>query len=171
MPPSRRATIGAVLTALSTPIAGCRAPGSPPDGGANGSPTSDGSPTSGGSDEGTLEVRLRGPETDRRLFDGADVESVGSVRNRGGSFGLPVTLADGATDDVAERFRAAGVPETPGEFEVVQFHDGEEVGRFGIAPGLAAEVADGEWNGELLLTFARREQATELREALVDSDE
>ena len=161
MPPSRRATIGAVLTALVAPIAGCTAPSSTPGGG-------NGSPTPGGSDEGTFEVRLRGPGTDRLLFDGTDVESVGSVRDRSGSVALPVTLTGGATDDVAERFRAAGVPETPGEFEVVQFHDGQEVGRFRIAPGLATEIADGQWDGELLLTFARREQATELREVLAD---
>ena len=164
MPPSRRATIGAVLTALAAPITGCTASGSTPDDGANGSPSAN-------NDAAAFEARLRGPGTDRHLFDGTDVESVGSVRNRGGSFRLPVTLADGAADDVAERSRAAGVPETPGEFEVVQFHDGEAVGRFSIAPGLAAEIADGEWNGELLLTFARREQAAELRKALTDGDE
>ena len=165
MPPSRRATLGAALTALVAPLAGCTVSGSNRDDGANGTPTP------GGSVGGTLEVRLRGPDTDRLLFDGSDVDSVGSVRNRGDSFGLPVTLTDDATADVAERFRVAGVPETPDGFEVVQFHDGEAVGRFGIAPGLAAAIADGEWDGELLLTFARREQATELREALTDGDE
>ena len=110
----------------------------------------------------------RGPGTDRRLFDGSDVASVGSVRDRTGSAGLPVTLTDEASADVAERFRAVGVPGTPDEFEVVQFHDGEAVGRFGIAPGLVEAIADGEWDGRLLLTFGRREQAVGLRETLAD---
>jgi len=169
MPPSRRTAIGAALTALAAPVAGCTTLGgaddgedrSPtPDGGGTGSPTPD--------DEVAFEARLRGPGMDRRLFDGRDVASVGSVRDRTGSAGLPVTLTDEATADVAERFRAAGVPGDPDGFEVVQVHDGEAVGRFGIAPGLVEATADGEWEGRLLLTVARRERAVELRQTLAD---
>ncbi|MEF8867521.1 MAG: hypothetical protein V5A85_03290 [Haloarculaceae archaeon] len=168
MPPSRRTAMGAALTALAAPIAGCTTLGGADDGNGASTPDDGGTGSPAPDDGGTFEVRLRGPWTDRRLFDGSEVASVGSVRDRTGSAGLPVTLTDEASADVAERFRAVGVPGTSDEFEVVQFHDGEAVGRFGIAPGLVEAIADGEWDGRLLLTFGGREQAVDLRETLAD---
>ena len=159
---SRRAALGLVGTALAAPLPGCVAPGTE-NAGAN--PDSTAPPESAP----PLEVRLTGPGTDRLLFDAGDVASVGSVTtNRGGRPSLPVALTDEATAAATETAREVGLADAPDEFEVVQTHDGEVTGRFGITPGLAEAMANGEWEGEFLLLFERRERAVELRETLVN---
>ncbi|WP_276270719.1 hypothetical protein [Haloarcula litorea] len=155
MPPSRRATLAAIGATAVALTAGC----SSLDAG-------------GGATETTADaafvVRLSGPETDRVLFDGGDVATVGEVKTGGSAARLPLTLTDAATADVVETFETAGVDETPEEYAILQFHEGEAVGRFGVAPSLAEAVADGEWDGRLSLTFPDRERAGEVRSTLAD---
>lgn len=178
MKPSRRTFLGVVGTAVLTASAGCT----------GGLPASDttAQPTESTTDDdatvtpertavdasATFEVRLVGPETERLLFDGSDLERVESVEEtRTGTFALPVTLTEAATADVTETFRSAGVEDDREAFEVAHTYDGEEMGRFGIAPSLATVVADGEWDGRIRLTFAEREQATKVRDALAAGSE
>ena len=191
MQPSRRATLGLFGTAAVTLVSGCSAAGmgdsgstpqSKPTDGADGpseartpdssAETDTGSETDAGAESGTddvraaVEMRLVGPETDRTLFTGDDVARVGPVQQHQGSHGLPIVLSDDATAAVSETFRSAGVAENREAFEFVLRHRGEELSRFGIAGGLARDIADGDWEGEFLLMTGERAEAEELRETL-----
>ena len=171
-PRSRRATLGLVGATLAAPLPGCVAPGTAnagTDENGEGGESKDAGPAPS---EGApaLEVRLTGPDSDRRLFDAGDVARVGSVRDaRTGGFALPVTLTDKATAAATETAREVGLADAPDEFEVVQTHGGEVTGQFEITPALAEAVTDGDWEGEFLLLFERRERAVELQEALANS--
>jgi len=161
MRPSRRATLRLLAAVPLGLTAGCvtRDQGS----------TETAVPTAaGGTDTPaptTVEARLHGPERTRFLFDGSDIESVGTVtENR-----VTITLTDTATTDVADTFRSAGVPENPDDFEIVQRRDGREVIRFGVAPSLASAIANGEWDGRLQMRLVDAERAEEIRAALVDT--
>jgi hypothetical protein len=115
----------------------------------------------------TFGARLDGPGTDRRLFEKTDITNVGEVQQQeNGSVTLPITLTENATTSVSETFRTAGVRDNPDAFEVVLLQDGEEINRFGVAPGLAESIAEEEWDGEFLLAFSDREQAEEIRNTL-----
>jgi hypothetical protein len=184
--PSRRTLLGVAGASALAVTSGCTALGSTGDGNgaADRSTSADGTEDAGRqtsadgngatsrrtTDDGdpAFEVRLRGPGIDRTLFDEDDVAAVGTVRERRGAFGLPVTLTDGATATVGEAFRTAGVDDSPDEFDVVMVLDGDTSARFGVAPGLAAAVADGEWDGRLLLRLESRETATAIRETLAE---
>jgi hypothetical protein len=176
--PSRRALLGAIAVSVLTLGAGCTGTRPANDGTEQSteSTADDGATVTPERTTavagGTFEVRLVGSGTDRLLFDGSDLGRVGAVEaTHTGTFALPVTLTEAARADVTETFRSAGVEEDLDAFEVVHTYDGEEMGRFGISPSLATAVADGEWDGRIRLTFAEREQATEVRDALVAGSE
>lgn len=164
MPPSRRTVIGVTGTSILGPLAGCSASG------LSESPNTETAPTTTGTArEPELEVRLHGPETDRFLFDDSDVASVGEVeKNHDGAIVLPVTLSESSTTEFSDTFRSVGVAEDPESFELVEFHDGSEVRRLGISPELARKIEEGEWDGRFVMTFEDREQATAVRELLIE---
>jgi hypothetical protein len=112
-------------------------------------------------------VRLQGPETDRVLFTGAAIVSVGPVEVRTNVPGFTITLADTARRDLAETFQSVGVTDSPGEFEIV--HERADR-RYDIAPGLAAAIANGEWDGRLRLTYATESRARQARQRLVGGE-
>jgi hypothetical protein len=160
MQPSRRQTLRLLGTAALPLLAGCSAfetDGTDEDGAAQ-------SPA-----EPVFEVRLQGPDTDRRLFDEMDVATVGTIEERNGGAQLPITLTDDATAAVTEAFQEADVAESPESFEVVHRFEGETVGRYSIAPSLADTIATGEWDGSMVLQVESREQGIEVRTALVEA--
>lgn len=191
MPPSRRATLGLFGSATAALLAGCSAVGlgeptdaddasdpanttdpadaagsttrSTPADGTGSEPTAEADGASA-----TFEMRLVGPDTDRTLFTGDDVARVGEAQRYQTSYGLPITLDDDATERVGDGVNAAGVVETPDEFEFVLRRDGEEMNRFSIARDLAADMAEGEWEGKFVLMTVDREAAEALREAIRD---
>lgn len=160
MSPSRRVVLRLGSAAAVGLCSGCTAAGL-----TGSTPDSTEQSTTTGVDS-TVAVRLLGPDTDRLLFDETDVSKVGTVQDRRGSFGLPVTLTDDAATTVGEIFRTTGVTESPDEFEVVVRRDGTVINRFGVAPGLADSIANDEWDGSLVLTFRRRKSATTVRKHL-----
>lgn len=167
MSPSRRETTGIVGTATLTLLSGCTGTAF---GGAS-RDTTETDQSGAGHEEATFEVRLSGPETDRLLFGQTGVGRVGEIDERDRSVTLPVSLTDDATTQVSETFHTVGVTETPDRFAIVLRHGGEEINRLGIAPALAENVAADGWDGEFVLTFEQREQATEVRETLTGSAE
>lgn len=158
MPPSRRTTLRLVGTSALALVSGCTASGL----------TSNDEETdqSNGNDGATFEARLTGPDADRLLYDETGVAKVGSIHERNGSFSLPVTLTNEAAATVSDVFRTAGVDDTPRSFAVSAIHNGQKINEFGIGPALAENVAEGEWDGEMRLTFKKRGKATEIRELL-----
>lgn len=165
MSPDRRTVLGLAGTVAASAVTGCSAIRS------DGSPDTESAPTeTGGRDTPApsaaeqFTVRLQGPETDQVLFTGAAIESVGPVELRRNAPGFAVALADAARRDVAEAFRSAGVTESPDEFEIVHV---EADRRYDIAPGLAAAIANGEWDGRLRLTYATESRARQARQRLV----
>ena len=162
MPPSRRTALGAIATVTTVSVAGCTSiVGSRDDATA--------SPTQSGTD-GSFVARLDGPGTNRLLFDGSDVDSVGAVEeSRSGGYQLPVELTASGTSHVTEVFRTEGVAEDPDAFEVVQRYDGEVVGQFEVAPGLADAIVNDEWDGELRVVMAERERAESIRTELSET--
>jgi hypothetical protein len=116
------------------------------------------------SDDVPFQVKLVGPETDKELFSGSDVTSVGSIQeSRAGGYTLPIKLSESTTREIEEIFESAAVAENPDQFEIVQYY-GPEVGRFAVAPGFADAVVSGEWNGSLQLRFEGRTHAEEIQE-------
>jgi hypothetical protein len=177
MQPSRRTAVGAVGSACLALLAGCSAGGSGAGGGdatgtdpATATPTETSTPAEVGTGEvASFEVRLRGPETDRLMFDASDVGSVGEIEQGGnGGYLIPTVLTSEATNDIAEMFRAVGVSEEPNAYEAVYRLDGDVVGRFGIAPSLADAITSGDWAGRLRLRLGTRSEAEQLRRALLD---
>lgn len=140
------------------PVAGCVAPGTT---GTGGDPTGDAEAGA----RSTLDVGLVGPDADRALFDAGDVARGAGHHEPGRTAVAPVVVTDQATSAAAETAREVGLADAPDEFEAVVRRDGEPVGRFGVTPGFAEAVADGEWEGEVLPLFERRERAAELRDA------
>lgn len=116
--------------------------------------------------EASFEAQLSGPETDRHLFAKEDIATVGEVQEGRTTYILPTTLREDATTTVGEMFRTVGVVDDPDAFKIVLFYHGEEANRFGIAPDLAQKIAEGEWDGEFVLSFENRVQAVELKELL-----
>lgn len=154
MTPARRDLLGTTAGVALASLAGCL--GSFPGSGA-------------GSGEGghPFEARLEGPDDDRRLFDGTDLERVGDVEEgRSATYFLAVALTDDGTAAVSETFRSAGVVSAPEAFEVVLTLDGEELERFGIGPSLAEAIAARDWDGAIRLSFDSREEATDVRDAV-----
>ncbi|MFC6974774.1 hypothetical protein ACFQL1_08910 [Halomicroarcula sp. GCM10025709] len=151
--------------AAASAVAGCNVVGSdgaPSAGGSTETENGQDTPASAATERFT--VRLQGPETEQVLFTGAAIESVGPVELRRNAPGFTVTLADTARRDVAETFRSAGVTESPGEFELVH---AEADRRYDIAPELATDIANGEWDGRLRLTYATETRAEQARQRLV----
>ncbi|MEZ3115425.1 hypothetical protein RYH80_05770 [Halobaculum sp. MBLA0147] len=185
--PSRRDALVGVAAATSVAVAGCGGLGV---GGSSGETTGDTTPSDGdttgtggdtiGSDgttastdaapaAGSLTLTLRGPDTERTLFDEGDSAEVGAVRARQtGGYVVPLTLTAAAADRVSERFREAGVADDPDAFEVVVAVDGETVQQFGIAPSLADAIATGEYDGEFVLSLEDEATARRVRAALVE---
>jgi hypothetical protein len=97
------------------------------------------------------------------------IPTVGPIEERNGAVQLPITLTDDATTGVTDAFQAAGVTESPEEFEAVHRFEGETVGRFTIAPSLADAVASGDWDGSMVLQVESRDRATAVRAALVEA--
>ena len=159
MQPSRRGYLGATVAAAASLLSGCTA--------ADLGDRSVGQSPSNGSDP-SFEARITGPETDRRLFDGTDVATVGKVQEGRRGYMLPITLSGDAATAVSETFRTAEVEDDPDAFEIVLFEEGEEIDRFGVAPSIAHEIATGEWGGEFVLTVKNRDRAVELRELLAE---
>jgi len=112
-------------------------------------------------------TRLLGPDTDYELFSQSDIASVRSVREYSAQFSVPVALTDEAATDVKDVFNSAGVTGNTTAFDVVVFEGDQEITRFGISPGLASEISNGEWNGELQLQFDQRTTAETVRTRLV----
>lgn len=197
MSPSRRALLGTAAGVTLASLAGCLgslpAGGDEPDGGDDGSggatttddgeddgsggaTTTDdseddgagGATTTGGA--GAFEARLEGPEDDRLLFEGTDLDSVGTVEESRNGYFVPVVLTDDGEAAVTETFRAAGVADDNEAFEVVLSLDGEELERFGVAPSLAEAVTEDDWGGEMRLTFGSREEAEDVRDAVCSGD-
>ena len=163
MQPSRRTTVRTAATATLALTAGCSTRGL--QSGPDSTPE-----TTGTTDDDGFETRLRGPGTDRHLFDAGDVASVGSLRSRRGTHQLPVVLSEAAAGEVASTFRSAGVTDDHDEFSVVQRSPDGEARRFGVSGGLAAEVASGDWDGRLVLTFEERARARDVRDVLSGTD-
>jgi hypothetical protein len=176
MQPSRRGYLSATGAAVVSLLSGCTASGglTDPSAGQSSSSEPDPSGTSESDPSGTskadpsFEARLTGPETDRRLFGGTDVATVGELKEGRGSYMLPITLRESAATGVSETFRTAGVEDDPDAFEIVLFEEGEEIDRFGVAASIAHEIAAGEWGGEFVLSVENRDRAVELRELLAE---
>ena len=116
-----------------------------------------------------FEVRLEGPDTDQLLFEGSDIESVGSVEQaQSGGYALPVVLSDNGTEEFAEIFIDANVDESPDQYQIVIYNDGVDIRRFGISSGVEQEIADEDWKGKFVMKFESREQAVEIRELLTN---
>ncbi|MDS0296360.1 hypothetical protein [Halogeometricum luteum] len=174
MPPSRRATLGLLGSATVALLAGCTAGSGGTDAAVTSesgaetdsepSGTTDASETAGA--PASVEMRLVGPETEQVLFTGEDVARVGEAQRYQTSYGLPITLDDDATERISDTVSAAGVDENPEEFEFVLRRGGEEANRFGIAQDLATAMAEGEWDGEFVLTTEDEAAAESLRETL-----
>ena len=169
MQPSRRGYLGATGAAVVSLLSGCTASGGLTDPSAGQSPSSESDPSVTSESDPSFEARLTGPETDRQLFGGTEVATVGEVQEgRGGPYMLPITLRESAATAVSETFRTAGVEDDPDAFEIVLFEEGEEIDRFGVAPSIAHEIAAGEWGGEIVLSVENRDRAVELRELLAE---
>jgi hypothetical protein len=171
MQPSRRAVLGTVGSSALALGAGCTGalPSSDSD------QTTTAAATDGGSDSAdgaTFEARLHGADREWPLFDGTDLDRIGAVRTTDtGMVTVPVLLTETALTHVTETFRSAGVSANLDAFEIVQMYDGDELNRFGISRSLAEAVADGEWDGQLLLSFEDRQRAERVRDALVASSD
>jgi hypothetical protein len=164
MQPSRRALLRASSLAGFAVLAGCS---TSLGGGVEQTSTPVSTRSTQTESDADFEMRLSGPETERTLFDAEGVASVGAVRDGSrDAYDVPLTLTDDATAAVSETFRATGAGDDPDAFAVVTVHDGERVGRVGVAPGLAEAIAAGEWDGRLRVTFAERETAEDVRETL-----
>ncbi|WP_324760050.1 hypothetical protein [Haloarcula montana] len=163
MCPSRRTLLRLTGAVVTTILAGCSAIGSQRSASGSSDPdTEQATPDPSAAER--FAVRLRGPETDRVLFTGDDIGSIGSVERRSSAPGFTITLTDAARRDVARTFQTAGVTESPGEFEIVHT-DADR--RYDISDGLAVAIAEGEWDGQLRLTYATEERAMSARERLV----
>jgi hypothetical protein len=171
MPPSRRTTLRALVSVTAVSLAGCQGAGTDASAGTDGN----GSETTTGNGTGTstgqadaFVVWLDGPGERRRLFDGGDVTTVGTVEERSGGYSVPITLSDEATASVSETFRTAGVVEDRDAFEIAMEFEGDVMSRYGIAGSLASAIAEGDWNGQFLLVVEDRDTAEDVRQALVD---
>jgi hypothetical protein len=154
MRPSRRTILSVSGTTVFTLISGCTAIRLTEN---------DPTPDVDVSDDAPFHVKLVGPETDKQLFSGSDVTSVGSIQEaRAGGYTLPIKLSESATREVEEIFQSAAVGENPDQFEIVQYY-GPEVTRFAVGPGFADAVVTGEWDGALQLRFEDRTHAEEIQ--------
>lgn len=141
---------GSMIVSL---FAGCSASGK-----SNGNNT-----TSTGS---MIEVRLKGSDTDLRLFGPSDVSEVGDIKEvKGSQFTLDVTLRTEVASQISEEFLSMGVHENPDEFKI-SIQGKEQITEFGIGPAFADKVVGGEWDGKFILTFENRENAREVQNAL-----
>jgi hypothetical protein len=168
MSPSRRSLLRLAGVAVAATVAGCSAIGSDRQTPSSESTATDSTGDSEAPSAGErFAVRLRGPDTDRVLFTGGDIGRVGTVETRTGVPGFTITLTDSARQAVAAAFQTAGVTEAPEEFEIVQTSADR---RYEVAPGLAANIASGEWDGRLRLTYATENRAQRARDRLVGDD-
>ncbi|MDG5775743.1 hypothetical protein VB773_16975 [Haloarculaceae archaeon H-GB2-1] len=174
MSPSRRTVLRAVTSTAALALTGCQGAGTGDsmDTDRNGSESATTSHNEGTTGrEKRFVVWLDGPDERHLLFDGGDVRNVGAVKERSGRYSVPITLSDEATASVSETFRTDGVDEDREAFEIVVEFDGEETGRYDIAGSLAAEIAEGDWDGQFLLVVDDRDTAEKVRQALVTDSE
>jgi len=116
--------------------------------------------------EQPITARLLGPDTDRLLFERAELAAVGSVTENDDWFSLPVTLTGEATDHIVDVFQSVGVDDDPSSFEVAMFEDEEETTRFGLSAELVSAVMASDWDGEFRLVFDQRSTATSIQRTL-----
>jgi len=150
MSPSRRAVIGAALTAVTTLWSGC---------GSRAEDSCERTPA-----QSPVEARLVGPDAERTLFDRAAVTRVGSVRAHQGATVFDVELSEPTRADVREHFRSLDVVDRPDRFEVAVVEADRVVARFRVQHSLVDRVASGDWNGTVRLTFEDNSTAKSLHE-------
>lgn len=122
-----------------------------------------------GNQEVRFEVRVEGPDTDQLLFEGSDIESVGSVeQDQSGGYALPIVLSDDSTEEFAEILIDANVDDSPDQYQIVIYNNGAEIRQFGISSEVAQKIADKDWEGQFVMKFESREQAVETRELLTN---
>jgi hypothetical protein len=177
--PSRRQTLAALASGMTTGVAGCST-GTRPAVTANSTtdeaavaasssphpstPTTTGTP---GPDAGFRLVLVdTATDTTTELVTENDVASAGEVRDTRGGYGVPLSLTDAGTTRFAEAFRAADVAAAASAHEIRLVVDAEERSTFGVAPGLAHAVQSGDWDGELLVQVGDRATAERLRRAV-----
>jgi hypothetical protein len=177
MPPSRRSVLGTSSFAVAATLSGCLGfdvTQSTETGGTGPTETDSTDPTETATarpgDRGPFEARLDGPDGAQTLFAQSDVASVGPISDRRGRYTVPVVLTDDGAAGVAETLRSAGALADPDAFEVVLTLGGDEVSRFGVAPGFVDAVESGEWHGEFLLVTRDRADATAVRRTLRTGD-
>jgi len=151
MPASRRAVIGATVTALTTLTSGC---------GALASEACESTPAP----QSPVEVRLVGADMERTLFDRAAVTKVGTVQNCQGVTAFDVTVSEETATGVRESFESLDVADRTDRFEVTVVEDGQITTRFGIKQSLADAVTSGDWERTIQLTFEERSTGEALHE-------
>jgi hypothetical protein len=151
---SRRDALGAVGTATVVAVAGCA-------GLTEGDATrSTASPTTAP----RFVVRLQGPSTDRQLFTGPDLATVGDVQQfEANQWGFSAQLSDAATERLSERFAAVGVADDPSRFQLQIRVDGKTRRELGVQSSFAEAVASEEYDGRFVFTFETEATATEVQ--------
>ncbi|ERH06812.1 MAG: hypothetical protein J07HN4v3_02436 [Halonotius sp. J07HN4] len=131
--------------------------------------TADGDATSNINDDAALEATLELDGEKRVLFTDADIASVGAV-STGGRTGpsVPLELSEAGTNSVTETADAVDLETNNEQAMIAITLDGEQVKRLGINAALAEAMANGEWDGRFVLTFADETAAESFHDRLVD---
>ncbi|AGN01625.1 hypothetical protein L593_08400 [Salinarchaeum sp. Harcht-Bsk1] len=184
MQSSRRQLLGTIGSGLALSLGGCLS--SDDDGGNDTDATSsDATGTNGGSDqsvdgsdrsgdgssesgdgEGSLVVRLVGPDEEYRLFDRSGVATVGEVTRGNEAPYVPVSLTEDRTATIVDLAQRVGLGDRHDAFEVVAVLDGEEIHRAQVGAELARDVQTGEWEGSFVVYARDAEEARRIRAAL-----
>ncbi|WP_134669629.1 hypothetical protein [Halorussus marinus] len=136
--------------------------------------TADGGTETDSASESTVDgpgdrFRIAVSESDgeRELLTGTDVASVGDVeQSRQGGYQVRMTLTDDGAAAFTDGLERAGAFDDPGAHEIRTYLDGERVQTATLGRDLAAAMADGEWDGRLLVRVSDREAAERLRDAV-----
>ena len=117
--------------------------------------------------ESRVRITVATDEEERELATGADVATVGDVESaRQGGYRVAVALTDAGAEAFAAGLERVGAFDDPSAHELRTYLDGERVTTATLAPGLAAEIASGEWDGRFLVLVDEHEEAERLRTAL-----
>jgi hypothetical protein len=117
--------------------------------------------------ERRVRITVTADGEERQLVTGADVATVGDVESaRQGGYRVAVTLTDAGTEAFAAGLERVGAFDDPSAHELRTYLDGERLTAATLAPGLAAEIESGEWDGRFLVLVDDRAEAERVRAAL-----